>query len=165
MNALSKRPNSMVYRWKSIPPIARIDAQVAGEELERIRTWNNGRLEPKAVVAASRDPGAPLHAAFEWSDEKAAEAYRQDQASHIIRHIDVVIDDSRDEPETIRAFVSVKRDEDRSYTSIIHALSDDELRAQVVAQAWVDLEAWHKRYAGLAEFAKIVSLIKARDAA
>jgi hypothetical protein len=75
-----------------------------------------------------------------------------------------VIEDRGERPETIRAFVSVKRDEDRSYTSILHALSDDGLRAQVVAQAWADLEAWHKRYAELAEFAKFFVLIKARGA-
>lgn len=153
----------MIYKWKPQGAPAGIDAQVAGEELERIRTFNNGRLEPKSVVDASRPKDAPLHPAFEWNDKKAAESWRQDQASHMIRHIEVTVDETGEKPP-IRAFVSVKREEDRSYTSIQHALSDNDLRAQVVAQAWSDLEAWRKRYAELVEFAKVFAVIEARAA-
>ena len=117
------------------------------------------------MVEESRDPAAPLHPAFEWDDKKAATAYRVEQASHIIRHIDVVIDKGNGDNSPIRAFVSVKRDEDRSYTSVLHALSDEVLRAQVLAQAWGELEAWRRRHAELAEFADIFAQIdKARDA-
>ena len=155
----------MVYKWKQSGAPGGVDAQVAGEELERIRTWNNGRLDPSNVVEASRDPGAPLHPAFEWDDSKAARAYRIDQASHIIRHIDVVIEKPGGDAHPIRAFVSVKREDDRSYTSVQHALSDAELRAQVLAAAWSELEAWRKRHAELVEFADIFAEIdKARGA-
>jgi len=154
----------MIYQWKDAGAPTSIDAQVAGEELERIRTFNNGRLEAEDVVEASRDPKAPLHPVFEWDDTKAAEAHRKSQAMHVIRHIDVVfVKDDVPRPP-IRAFVSVKRDEDRSYTSVQHALSDDELRTQVVAQAWSELEAWRRRYAELAEFAKLFAMIEARTA-
>lgn len=153
----------MVYQWK---PEARVKiaAQVAGEELERIRVHNNGRLESEDVVEASRDPDAPLHPAFEWNDAAAAEKYRVEQAKYMIRSITTVIDRPEGEPTAIRAFVSVKRDEDRSYTSVQHALSDEELRLQVVRQAWTELEAWHRRYAELSEFGKLFSLIEARGA-
>lgn len=148
----------MVYRWKE-GTHHKIDAQIAGEELERIRTFHNGRLEAVDVVDASRDPAAPLHPAFEWDDTRAAKCWREDQARALIRHIAVVVDKPNGEPTPIRAFVSVRRDEDRSYTSVQHALSDDELRAQVVRQAWAELEAWHRRYVELAEFAKIFATI------
>lgn len=155
----------MIYKWKSSGAPAGIDAQVAGEELERIRTHNNGRLEPGDVVEQSRDPSAPLHPAFEWDDAKAAGAYRVSQASHMIRHIDVVVEKAAGDASPIRAFVSVKRDEDRSYTSVQHALSDAELRAQVVAQAWAELEAWRKRHAELVEFAKVFAVMDQARAA
>lgn len=156
---------AMVYKWKASGAPGGIEAQAAGEELERIRTRNNGRLDPASVVEESRDPAAPLHPAFEWDDRKAATAYRVEQASHIIRHIDVVIDKGNGDNSPIRAFVSVKRDEDRSYTSVLHALSDEVLRAQVLSQAWGELEAWRKRHAELAEFADIFAQIdKAREA-
>jgi len=155
----------MIYQWKTTGPAPSIDAQVAGEELERIRIRHNGRLESKSVVDAARPKDAPLHPAFEWNDKKAAENWRLEQASHMIRHIDVVIENGSEDVKPIRAFVSVKRDEDRSYTSVQHALSDAELRAQVVAQAWAELEAWRKRHAELVEFAAVFATMDQARAA
>lgn len=154
----------MIYRWKEAAH-GILDAQVAGEELERIRVRNNGRLESRTVVEEARPEDAPLHPAFEWDDAKAAEMWRVEQAGYLIRHIEVVHEKENGEATPIRAFVSVKRDEDRSYTSVEHALSDEELRQQVISQAWAELEAWRKRHAELIEFAKVFSIIdQARDA-
>jgi hypothetical protein len=152
----------MIYQWKN--GHFRTDAQVAGEELERIRTRNNGRLDAEGVVEASRPEDAVLHGEFEWDDKIAAERWRQDQASYIIRHIGVLVSEA-DDATPVRAFVSVKRDEDRSYTSVQHALSDDELRAQVLNQAWVELEAWRRRHAELIELAKVFAVIDEARAA
>lgn len=153
----------MIYQWKA-EARTKVDAQKAGEELERIRTWNNGRLDPKDVVEASRDPGAPLHPEFEWNDTAAATKYRVEQAKYVIRSITVASTEGNPNVAPIRAFVSVVRDEDRSYTSVQHALSDAELRQQVISQAWAELEAWRNRYAELVEFAKVFALIEARAA-
>ncbi|MDR6511455.1 hypothetical protein J2792_002327 [Novosphingobium capsulatum] len=153
----------MIYKWKSSGGLA-LPAQVVGEELERIRVANNGRLEGELVVERARDKANPLHPAFEWNDKKAAHAFRVDQARYLIRHIEVVVAEKPDAPPT-RAFVSVVRDKDRSYTSVQHAMSDEELRQQVLAQAWAELEAWRKRYAELAELADVfASIDKARAA-
>lgn len=149
---------AMVYQWRA-GAHHKIDAQTAGEELERIRTFNNGRLEAEHVVDAARPADAPLHEAFEWNDAVAAEAWRRDQASTMIRHIAVVMDKPDGEAAAVRAFISVKRDEDRSYTSVQHALSDEQLRSQVLKQAWLELEAWRKRHAELIELAQVFSVI------
>lgn len=155
---------TMVYQWKHGSRID-LDPQAAGEELERIRTWNNGRLEPLNVVEASRDAGAPLHTAFEWDDGKAAQSWRLEQARYVIRSVEVIVPKHSGGEAPIRAFVSVERDADRSYTSVHHALSDKELRVQVLRQAWADLEAWRQRNAELVEFAEIFAMIdQARDA-
>lgn len=153
----------MIYRWK---PEARlsIDAQAAGEEMERIRVHHNGRLESKMLVDAGRSKDSPLHNAFEWNDKTAAHGYRIEQAKHLIRNIVVTVDKPSGGTTAIRAFVSVVREEDRSYTSTAHALSDADLRQQVVHQAWRELEAWHHRYAELAEFAELFAMIEARAA-
>ena len=148
---------AMVYQWK---PEARVkvDAQIAGEELERIRVRNNGRLDSRGVLEASRPSDAPLHGEFEWDDAAAAEQYRVQQAGYLIRMIAVEVDQA-ERSEPMRAFVSVVREADRSYTSIQHALSDTELRAQVLSQAWSELEAWRKRHAELIELAKVFAVI------
>lgn len=155
---------SATYRWKP-GAVGKVDAQTAGEELERIRVRHNGRLDQDNLLREAAKPKNPLHAHFEWNDRRAAHEYRLEQARYLIRSIEVVMaaDDEGEEPKTIRAFVNVVRDEDRSYTSVAHAMSDPDLRAQVVAQAWKELEAWRQRHAELAEFAKVfTSIDKAR---
>lgn len=153
----------MIYKWTS-RSVVPVNAQVAGEELERIRVKNNGRLEPEDVVSIARDEKNPLHPAFEWDDATAAEAYRVDQARYVIRSIEVVVEPERSK-KPVRAFVSVIRDEDRSYTSVSHAMSDPILRQQVLAAAMKEMEAWRTRYAELVELVDVFAIIdKARAA-
>ena len=153
----------MIYRWKPGSSDT-VDADVAGAILERVRTTNNGRLTQAMVVDEATPRSSPLHGHFEWNDGKAARLYRLDQAAHLIRSIEVIHTASKQEAP-IRAFVSVVRDEDRSYTSVAHALTDPELRQQVLSQAWRELEAWRKRHAELTEFAKLFAAIDQARAA
>lgn len=148
-----------VYKWRAHAGVP-IPAQVAGEELERIRTRNNGRLSQDAVIVEARDKASPLHPAFEWNDKKAAHQYRLTQAGYVIRMLSVTYVEEDKKTEPVRAFVNVSRGEDRSYTSIAHAMSDDELREQVLAKALKELQDWQDRYAELAEFANIFSAIE-----
>lgn len=155
---------AMVYRWKDAASV-KVDAQAAGEELERLRIRANGRLDSRDVVEAARAADSPLHPAFEWNDAKAAERWRHEQAGYMIRSIEVVVDRPDGEAAPIRAFVSVKRDEDRSYTSVAHAMSDADLRAQVIADALKELVAWRDRHAELTELAAVfVAIDQARPA-
>lgn len=71
----------MVYKWK-IPGVIPVDAQTAGEELQRIYQEKGG-LNPSDIVEESRHDSAPLHPCFEWDDETAAEKYRQTQAMQL----------------------------------------------------------------------------------
>lgn len=154
----------MVYQWTSGAHCS-VPAQTAGEEMERIRVRQNGRLEAADVVRESRDPAAPLHPEFEWDDDKAADAYRVEQAKYLIRHIAVEMQTRQGDDTPVRAFVSVVRDSDRSYTSTAHALSDVELRQQVLASAWRELESWRNRHAELTELAEVFATIDQARAA
>lgn len=149
---------AMTYKWKAGSRI-KINAKVAGQELERIRTRHNGRLTPQDILKEAKAKASPLHGAFEWSDNKAAQQFRLQQAQYLIRSIEVVVVQSKTKTSNVRAFVNVKRDSDRSYTSIGHAMSDAELRQQVVAQAWKELGEWRRRYENLAEFSKVFGII------
>lgn len=73
-----------------------VDAQTAGEELQRIKRVH-GLVHPATVVDESRPEDAPLHPAFEWRDPVAAERFREYQASQLIRRVRVVPVES-DEP-------------------------------------------------------------------
>ena len=153
----------MIYKWKEGARVS-IDPQTAGEEIERVRVAQNGRLLAPDLVERARDPSSPLHPAFEWDDATAAESWRVEQASYLIRSIEVIVE-RQEEDRPIRAFVSVKRDEDRSYTSVSHAMSDPELRQQVLRGALKELEAWQKRHAELVELATVFAAIDEARAA
>lgn len=155
--------SNSVYKWKGFVNFG-CTAQVAGEELERIRVKYNGRLISANVLAEAKDQKSPLHKAFEWDNAKAAHLWRLNQAGDLIRNIVVVNKDPDGQEKTIRAFVNVTQDEDRHYTSISHAMSDDALRKQVLSQAWDELTSWKERYKELVEFSKIFAAIESTDA-
>lgn len=159
---------SNTYRWKPNVPssLVKLDAQVVGEEIERLESASQHKLSPEEIVRAAKVPASPLHPAFEWDDAKAAARYRIDQARHLISLIDVVIIREDQTEGAIRAFVSVTSDEGRGYVSTVHALSDEDMRKQVLKRAWQELEAWRQRHAELVEFGRLFSAIdEARGAA
>ncbi|MET3837512.1 hypothetical protein ABIB58_002868 [Brevundimonas sp. UYEF29] len=145
------------YAWKPGSRV-RLDPEKAGKEMEDVRRRNGGALTPEALLERARSANSAVHDHFEWDDGKAAHLHRISQAGDLIRAITIDVTHSNVEPpKTIRAFVSVEREGQRSYTSTVHALSDADLRRQVVAKAWADLEAWRERHRELTEFARIFS--------
>lgn len=148
----------VTYGWR---PGSRVnlDPQKAGEALARVEKAHNGLLEPEMVVEAARDEKSPLHDHFEWDDAVAAGEYRKDQARELIRAITIDIGRSNIEPRPIRAFVNVEVGGAQGYVSTPRAMSSAELRQQVIAQAWNELEAWRRRHAELTELGRIFSAI------
>lgn len=147
------------YAWR---PGARvkIDANRAGREMEDIRRRNDGELTPALLLDRARSQNSATHEHFEWDDTTAAHLHRLDQARELINSITIDVTHSNVEPtKTVRAFVSVERGGRRSYTSTAHAMTDSELRAQVLATAWRELLAFRQKYEGLEQLAKIFAAI------
>jgi hypothetical protein len=63
-------------------------ARLAVVDLEK-----RGRLTPRDLVDAARDPSSPLHSEFEWDDGKAADDWRIEQARRLIRSVKVMVDE------------------------------------------------------------------------
>lgn len=59
--------------------------QQAITEVNRLAKLGGGRITPRALVDAARDPDSPLHSFFEWDDSEAAEKYREMQARTLLR--------------------------------------------------------------------------------
>jgi hypothetical protein len=151
--------SNLTYRWK---PGSRFkgDPVPVAKALERIRVKNDG-LKAEAVVREARKQTSVLHQYFDWNDSVAAEKWRIEQAGQIIRYI-VVVHKGVDEEEDlcVRAFVSINdEDDEKSYTSIAHAMGDPELREQVLQKAKKELLEWRRRYEDLREFAAIFEAI------
>jgi hypothetical protein len=146
------------YSWRPGSRIA-IDAMKAGRELDRLERELHRRLTPADVLDRARSANSSLHDHFEWDDSAAAEQYRLSQAGELIRSIEIDVSRSNLSTNTVRAFVSVERQGERSYTSTVHAMSDAELRRQVVQRAWADFDALRKRHQGLTELAAIFAAV------
>lgn len=147
------------YAWRPGSRIS-IDAGKAGRELERIRRANDGALTQQVVLEQARSANSSLHPHFEWNDGEAAEKFRLGQAGELIRSITVDVSRSNLSEKPIRAFINVVRDNgERSYTSTLVAMSDKELRDQVIRAAWAELLAVRKKYEGLEELARVFAAI------
>jgi hypothetical protein len=48
-----------------------------------------GRVTPRRIVDAARDPKHVLHSEFNWNDKEAADAHRLDVARHLIRYVTI----------------------------------------------------------------------------
>jgi hypothetical protein len=148
----------MIYKFRDGAHLTG-DAQKVGERLAALEA--SGRLTAKAVVQEARSDDSPLHPLFEWDDAKAADKYRIAHAGHVIRCVTVVLDQQQsEEPKTIRAFVPITQgDESRQYVDTVRALSDTEMRRQVLAQAHAELGAVARKYRELKELADVVNAI------
>lgn len=131
-------------RVLSIKSAAKADPQKIGEALEKISATAGGHLTPEAVVIAAKDRKSVLHKHFEWNDEKAAEAYRVDQARSLVRCIH--IDGQDTENGIARAFMSIREKSGTSYRGLSDILGSADLQARILAQAERDLLAWENRY-------------------
>lgn len=140
----------MVYRFRTGSRVPQsVNAQAAGEFLDGLPSRS-----PDAIVAASRPESAPTHGAFSWdmTGVEALERVWVAQANYLVRSI-VMVDVERPADHPRPAFLSVipHDSETREYVSEVVALSDDDLRAQVVEERNKAYLALYRRYALLGD--------------
>ena len=144
----------MIYKWK-LPGLIPVDAQTAGEELQRIYR-EKGALNPVDIVDESRDSAAPLHPCLEWDDETAAEKYRQTQAMQIVRSIITIQESDKKEAQEVRAFVHVQE----SYHPISVVVSSKKQMDELLASALLELKAFQRKYSVLVELSLVFEAIE-----
>ncbi len=142
----------MVYKWKPASQI-KCDAQKAGEVCEKLEKTVG--LTAKNLLDASRPEDAPLHGEFEWDDTKAAEAYRETQASYIIRMLCVAPEEEQKEP--VRAyFVTATA---KVYESVNVIMHDEDRRSALLETALKELESFRRKYSALSELSEVFAAI------
>lgn len=132
-------------------------------ELETIRLKSkDGLLHWQAVVSAARSPRNALHGYFDWNRARAMEVYLQQQAQTLIASYTVTIDTSRGDQIRTRGYValSIDRESGGGYRSVLDVLSDRQLKAQLLADALRDLQAFRERYKKLSELAGLFKIAK-----
>lgn len=146
---------------------AKVSADVAAQELDRIRGNNGGELTADLVLSEARVKSSPLHPQIiDKSVKKAAEAHYLDNAGKMLRSIIIVYGDA-DNPPKIRKF-SVIRSEpstkakgrtQKFYSSTEEALTDPGHREYILADAIREVATWRRKYASLSELAQIFRAI------
>ena len=144
------------------------DAAKIKRELLRLAKQNGGMLSPEAVVESARSERSILHPHFEWSNTKAAELYRLQQARTLIRVVvDVVTVPGSGKPIAVRTFCSLRGDrgigrddgEPVGYRVTAKVMKDDDLRAELVRQFKEDAKLFADRYRNLQEACEVVAAI------
>ncbi len=123
-----------------------VDAQIAGEIIEKIKKQNDGRCTPDDVVKVAQDPDNPLHGVFDWNDVSAANAHRRYVARILIGSLVITYKHHQE----VRANFSVKykaheEKENRAYVGIEEAVKPD-YELQFRQEAFNHLKIFVKRY-------------------
>lgn len=131
------------------------------EELRKLEE-SDGVLRPERVVAFARNPKTALHSRFTWDDTEAAKQHRLWQARQLIKVVIREIPDTETR-EPVRAYVSLESDRKNGggYRTLVSVLSDDDMRAELLAQAKSEMRRWSDRYRDLTELAKVHEAIGA----
>lgn len=155
--------SKMVYKWKPGSQVS-VPAEIAGPEIERVRMKHAGFYKPSHLVEASESSKAPLHSEFEWNDKIAGHAHRVWQAQYITRSI-ITVNVERPDIPPVRAFVSVMREDENNkrtpfYTSVDVAMSDEDMRQQLLNNAIADIEIFERKYAGLEALSEVIEVMR-----
>lgn len=134
------------------------------KELEQLKAA--GVIQPADVVARASDPASAMHSWFQWDDTEAAQAYRLQQARQLLR-VFVTVETKDNKP--VRAFVSLGTDRygEGGYRTMAEVLSDEEMRAQLLADAVKELRSAERKYRQLQELSGVWSAldeVEGRDA-
>lgn len=137
----TKKPK---FAFRAGARVKKVKAQAAGEELVRIRA-KHGAVTARNTVDESRPEDAPLHEAFEWDDEKAADEFRLQQARTIIR---AVVDVTNPDIEPQAVYVHVRSQDAESehgtYEPITVVVREPDLFAAALGELKEKLAGAHR---------------------
>ncbi len=115
------------------------EAQVVGETIESLKD-NSGYITSEGIISSARKKSSPIHDFFEWSNNKAAEEFRLQQARNLVNHIVevVIVQGERVEQKSFFS-VSVKN-VGKVYVNLKEAVENKDYRRQLLSNAISILE-------------------------
>lgn len=160
-------PGGEIFEWSHHAP-GGVRPDVAGKEIQKILA-RGSLVTPESLVDAARSVTSPLHNAFTWNQEEAAEKCRLAEAQYIFRHLVVRYErPGGGKTPPIRYMVKLSGTQDdrdnpsldvptrrRVYTPIPTVLSDTERTRRLLDQALREAEQWRNRYQLLTELSPI----------
>ena len=138
----------------------RVSADIVGAEMERIEA-RDGQVTSKSLLDAGRPEESVLHSLFEWDDSKAAELYRLRQATEVITHINIVIDEKPNTP--YRAYVNIQESSGQTergrFINVRSAMENEETRRIVLNMAISEAKRFSQKYANYKELSEVFEAI------
>jgi hypothetical protein len=129
------------------------------KELRRIAKQHGGLLQPKEVVNEARSSKSPLHDRFEWDDSIAAEEYRLEQARQLIRVCVQVLPPATEPVPVFVSLTSDRKEAGGGYRLTSAVLQKEDLRAEMLKDAFETLEYFRNKFKAFKELSGIVSEI------
>jgi len=137
------------YKWNIGASSSMTNVDVSGvvKELYAIQE-KDGELNPEQIVEFAKDKSTFLHKCFNWNNKDAAHKFRINQATELLRRIEVrVLKDG--EPQSLRAFEVVNRPLFKPQNYISLDLADSFVRSGQIAnndlsRALSRLEPYHE---------------------
>ena len=144
----------MVYKWEGYA--YSVDANIVGQQFEKIEK-EKGEITSQTVLDEARPESSPIHELFEWDDTVAAEKYRLNTASSIIRCLAIEVEDKDKKPIKCKAFVNVSKESGVTakgkFINVSSAMENEDTRDIVIKRALNELRAFQNKYKSLVEFA------------
>lgn len=154
----SWRPEAEKYRSKA-------NAQKVAEEVFAL----GEHPETKEILEMARNDQTETHKLIEWNDDVAAEKYRLEQVSHIMRDLQIVEIGLNKKKKTekigvpLRMFYSLKGETGYRPTPLI--VQDADLHQKLLMTAKSELQAFMTKYAILTELEPVFKAIRELDKA
>lgn len=121
-------------------------SRLAAARARLLELQRRGRLTPSIVLKDARDKKSPLHSWFEWSDSKAAEAYRLQQARYLIKLVKVEVQYGTERivvPAMVRD--PAKPWKEQGYRDVTSLRSDEDLARESVLRVATIAETWLRK--------------------
>lgn len=145
-----------VYKARVGAPFKPEHAQLIGEFINNLPEKTPGVI----LAQIKNNPGHPIFNYITWDKDKAAYQYQIQQVRNIVNHLILEIREIPVEPG-VRAFVSIKSDDQVQYMNVETVLSDTVLRNQIIRRATTELRNWMARYSQYTEFQHLIKSINA----
>ena len=154
-----------------------VPAQTVGRVLESIEQ-KGIEVTAESFLDASRPEDSPTHKIFTWNDGIAAEKWRLHESKTILNHLEVEITYVKDSPSQVvvaevdektetkiksrSAYVNVnpkKFGQRATFVPVEVAMSNEEMRLQVLKNVLSDLLSYQKRYEDFEELREVFEAI------
>lgn len=158
------------YKWKgrdaSSDEMRGFKAAFVGREIKRLAKKHGSGITAKEVVEESRPKNSPLHKWFTWDDTAAAEHWRRNEATMMLRFCLEIRETDGGQEIEIPIVVCGPSEENGNLSNypIDIGMADATTSSYVVQRALDGLIAWKTKYGMLKGFEKVVRAIDSLDA-